>query len=264
MVLIYAEKITPRLNYIAKLLLGEMLGQELRFTTNQEEYIQATLPKIKYSKNPIQSGIFLKSVNLLFETDIFQQEFQLGDFEDTRIFFLTGKKSSLPFDPFAASFYLVSRYEEYLPHIADIHGRFPARESLMFKENVLDRPLINEYAAILANLLKEVNPGINILGPEYSYINTVDIDAASSYMGKGLIRSIGAYAKDLTNMRFTELVERTKCFAGIIKDPYETFDYQLSLQEKYGFRSIYFVLFARLSQFARSLTMHSNRLHKYI
>ena len=264
MVLIYAEKITPRLNYITRLLLGDLMGLEVRYTTNEEEYLQAKLPKINYSKNPIQSGIYIQAVNLLFETDIFQQEFQVADYQDTRIFFLTGKKAALPFDPFAASFYLVSRYEEYLPHIADGHGRFPARESLMFKENILNVPVVNEYARILGGILCEYNPGLKITEPQYSYVNTVDIDAASSYMGKGLIRSMGAYAKDVANLRFSELVERTKCFAGMIKDPYETFDYQLTLQEKYGFRSIYFVLFARLSQFDRSLTMHSNRLHKYI
>lgn len=264
MVLIYAEKVTPRLNYIAQLLLGELLGQEIRFTTNQEEYIQATLPKINYSRNPIQSGIYLQAVNLLFETDIFQQEFQVSEYQNTKVFFLSGKKSALPFDPFAASFYLVSRYEEYLPHIADSHGRFPARESFMYKEQVLDQPLVNQYARVLGQLLVEHNPGISFKEPEYSFLNSVDIDAASTYLGKGLIRSMGAYAKDLVNLRFGELIERTKCFAGIIKDPYETFDYQLNLQEKYGYRSIYFVLFARLGQFDRSLTLHSNRLHRYI
>ncbi len=264
MVLIYVEKITPRLNYITNLLLGDLLGQEVRLTTSQEEYINAKLPKINYSRNPIQSGIYIHAVNLLFETDIFQQEFQTTEHEGTLIFFLSGKKSLLPFDPFAASFYLVSRYEEYLPHIADVHGRYPARESLMYKEKVLDRPLVNEYARILGNLLLEHNPGMTLTGTDYSYISTVDIDAASTYLGKGLIRSMGAYAKDLANLRFSELLERTKCFVGAIPDPYETFDYQLSLQEKYGYKSIYFVLFARLSQFDRSLTLHSNRLHKYI
>ena len=264
MILIYAEKITPRLNYIAKILLSDLLGHEVRFTTDQAEYLGATLPKINYSKNALQSGIYIQSANLLFETDIFQQEFQGSDYEGTRVFFLTGKKSALPFDPFAASFYLISRYEEYLPHIADNHGRFPAQESLMYKEKVLDRPLVNEYARILSRLLLEHNPGMSFEQPEYSYISTVDIDAASTYLGKGLIRTMGAYSKDLANFRFNELVERSKCILGAIKDPYETFDYQLSLQEKYGYKSIYFVLFSRLSQFDRSLTLHSNRLHKYI
>ena len=47
-------------------------------------------------------------------------------------------------------------------------------------------------------------------------------------------------------------------------DPFETFDFQLQLQEKYGYRCMYFALFARLGQFDRSLTMFSPLLHRYL
>jgi hypothetical protein len=43
----------------------------------------------------------------------------------------------LPFDPLAATFYLVSRYEEYLPFIPDEHGRFPAKQSFAFSNGFL-------------------------------------------------------------------------------------------------------------------------------
>jgi hypothetical protein len=50
------------------------------------------------------------------------------------------------FDLFAAAFYLVTRYEEYLPFIADRHNRFEASQSVLFKHGLLERPLINEWA----------------------------------------------------------------------------------------------------------------------
>ncbi len=264
MLLVYSEKITPRFRYIARLLLRDLLGQELRFTNDLDEYLQTTIPKINYSKNPLQSGIFIQASNLLFETDIFQQEFQVSKLEDITIFFLSGKQSALPFDPFAASFFLVSRYEEYMPFIADAHNRFAAKESFMFKEGVLDQPLVNQYADLLGDLLEKFNPGIEIKKREYKFINTVDIDNAYAYLGKGLVRNAGAYAKDLLNLRFGEMADRTRTFLGLMKDPYETFEYQLSLQEKYGYESIYFALFSKLGQYDRSLTMHSSRLHKYL
>ena len=43
----------------------------------------------------------------------------------------------IPFDVFSATFFLVSRYEEYLPHVKDDYGRFLATESLAFKEDFL-------------------------------------------------------------------------------------------------------------------------------
>ena len=41
------------------------------------------------------------------------------------VFFQTTSDSDIPFDVFAASFFLVSRYEEYLEFQPDAHGRFP-------------------------------------------------------------------------------------------------------------------------------------------
>lgn len=264
MLLIYSEKITPRFRYVAKLLLKQLLGQDLRFTNDREEYISATLPKLNYSKDPIQSGLYVQASNLLFETDIFEQEFNVSEFKGTKVFFLSGKQSALPFDPFAASFYLVSRYEEYIPFIADEHGRFPAEESFMHKNGVTHQPLVNIYASLLGDALKELNPALEIKKPRYKFINTVDIDNAYAYLGKGLIRTAGAYAKDLVNFRFSEIGFRTKTFMGITHDPFETFDFQLALQEKHGYKSIYFALFSRLGQYDRSLTLHSSRLHKYL
>ncbi|MDZ7847137.1 MAG: hypothetical protein U5L96_10400 [Owenweeksia sp.] len=71
MILVYAKEITPRFRYIAKLLLKELLGQELRFTTDQEEYIQATLPKINYSRSPVQSGVNIQAASLTLLKRIF-------------------------------------------------------------------------------------------------------------------------------------------------------------------------------------------------
>ncbi|AEV34285.1 hypothetical protein Oweho_3334 [Owenweeksia hongkongensis DSM 17368] len=264
MILVYSEKTTARFRYIARLMLQNLLGQELRFTNDLEEYLQSTLPKINYSKNPLQSGVYIQSANLLFETDIFQQDFQISEYDGEKVFFLSGKLSSLPFDPFAASFFLVSRYEEYIPFIADNHNRFAAKESFMFKQGVLHRPLVNQYAEFIAKKLLEQNPGLEIKRKKYEFVNTVDIDNAYAFQGKGLVRTVGAYANDLFKLRFAEIKDRTRTFLGLLKDPYETFDYQLNLQEKYGYRSIYFALFSRLGQYDRSLTLHSNRLQRYL
>ena len=57
------------------------------------------------------------------------------------LFFPAGEVSSIPFDIFAASFYLITRYEEYLPHVQDVHERFPADESIAFKNGFLEQPV---------------------------------------------------------------------------------------------------------------------------
>ena len=49
---------------------------------------------------------------------------------------------------FAASFYLISRYEEYLPHEKDMYGRYAHENSLAYKERFLQLPLINIWHRI--------------------------------------------------------------------------------------------------------------------
>ncbi len=49
-------------------------------------------------------------------------------------------------DLFAASFFMLSRWEETNSTFRDAHGRFPAEQSLAFKLGFLDRPVVNEWA----------------------------------------------------------------------------------------------------------------------
>ncbi len=264
MLLVYTEKLSPRFKYTARLLLNQLLGLEVRFTTQVDEFVQATLPKLNYSKNPMQSGLFVQSANLLFETDIFEQNPQVIVEDDLLLFFLAGKNSSMRFDPFAASFFLVTRYEEYMPFIADSHGRFSAAESFMYKHKTLHKPLVNAYARLLGTVLLQLYPGLPVKAPSYRFINSVDIDNAYAYKGKGLVRTVGAYGNDLVKLKFRKTLDRSKTLVGLRLDPFDTFDYQLQMQEKHGYHSIYFALFARLGQFDRSLSLHSARLHRFL
>ena len=66
-------------------------------------------------------------------------------FEDVPIFFISNNNSDLPFDPFAASFYLISRYEEYLPCVKDQHDRYPATNSLAYQEGFLQQPVVDKW-----------------------------------------------------------------------------------------------------------------------
>lgn len=264
MLLLYAEKLTPRLRYTARLIFEDLLGLPLRFTTDRETYLQTHSAKINYSRIPLQSGIYLQAAKLLFETDIFEQRFKTSTHRGVPIFFLTGKSSQLPFDPLAAAFYLVSRYEEYIPFIADEHHRFPAEESLLFKLGGLHLPVVNAYAEWLQELLQESHPRLKFKKPQYRFVNSVDIDNAAAYLGKGIFRIMGSYARDLVQLNFSEIWQRTLSLTGRRSDPYETFDYVQGLQDQYGFKSIFFVLFTRLGQYDRSLTRYSSRLHSYI
>ena len=80
-------------------------------------------------------------MSLLFENKITEQSIECFEVNGNKAFFKT--EGDFPFDIFAASFYLFSRYEEYLPHQKDMYGRYAHENSLAFKESFLDQPLIN-------------------------------------------------------------------------------------------------------------------------
>ena len=56
-------------------------------------------------------------------------------------------------DFFAAAFFMLTRWEEYVIKTRDKFGRFPAAASLAWKNNFLKRPILNEYAELIWHLL---------------------------------------------------------------------------------------------------------------
>ncbi|MDX5506553.1 MAG: polysaccharide deacetylase family protein [Bacteroidota bacterium] len=260
-VLVYTEKKTSRLRYAFRLILRSVLGLEMEITEDQEVFRKYTGPRINYSQVPFEGVLTFRPAELLFERDIFEQEIYTSSFKGEVIFFTTKNQDPIPFDLFAASFYLVTRYEEYLPFIPDTHNRFTAAESLAVKEGFLSRPLVNIWADWLMDALKASYPGFEANRTPYRFISTVDVDNLYAYKGKGGFRTLSGFAKDILSFDLQELKNRVQVLTGFRKDPYDTLDMQLRLQEKYGFESIYFMLFSRFGQFDRNLPMYSPRLH---
>ena len=241
MVLIYTHKITPRLSYTFDFILNQILGLEYRITDNKEEFQQKDGPKINYSEDNFNDSIFIKPSNLLFEDDIRPQNLFVTQWDNVKIFFQTNDTSVLPFDLFAASFYLVSRYEEYLPFDPDSHGRFEAKESLAFKNNFLHEPIVDQWAYIFADILKERYSGIQIPGRNFQYISTIDVDNAYAFLFKGISRTLGATFRSLLNLDLQDNFRRYRTLANK-RDPYDTYDIFFDTHQKYGIKPIWFFL----------------------
>ena len=143
MILIFSSKLSPRLKYIINQVFGQIMQVEFKLTNVLEEFIAHNGPKINYSKKQFSTEFFIRSNNLLFEQGINDLDLKISDWDGLPIFFQAGQNSALPFDLFAASFYLMTRYEEYLPQLRDFHDRYPFVESIAYKEGFLDKPIID-------------------------------------------------------------------------------------------------------------------------
>lgn len=264
MLLVFVPKITSRVRYIFNLLLHDILGVPVQFTTSREEFTSYQGAKLIYDRQVFDKAVFFQSRELLFETGIKEQNITVSEWNGMKIFYATGNNSAFPFDPFAASFYLVSRYEEYLPHIRDLYDRFGAENSLAYQNDFLKQPLVNRWALQIGDLLKSHFPSLVITPPSYKFISTIDVDNAYAYKEKGVMRSLGGYAKALLKFDFEEISVRTKVLLRLMPDPYDTYDYQLALQEKYKFEAIYFILLGDYGVNDKNLPYQSRRFQSLI
>ncbi len=132
-------------------------------------------------------------------------------------------------DIVASSFYLLSRYEETIfKEKRDKHGRFLAGYSIL--KDFIHRPIVDEYGAILRDLLRENNVSINEPKQEIKKIYlTHDVDKLLHY--KNIKSVLGAVARFYKKPKLT--YQALKVFLGKIEnDPWFTFDYLLDLAKK--------------------------------
>lgn len=243
-ILIYVSRLTNRVQYACRVIFSDVLGHPVELTDQSDAFAAADRPKLNYSNKQLGEEPWLMPSKILFETGIGEREITHGAYNDVPVMFMTHQRSHLPYDPFAAAFYMVSRYEEYLPHISDTHSRFEAKDTLAFQKGFLRKPVVNHWALHVKALMLKHYPTLNFPKQEFHYINTIDIDNAWAFREKGTMRTIGGFAKALTKFNFSEIVLRAKVLLGRAQDPYDTYAYMQGIQQRFGLDTIYFFLLA--------------------
>jgi hypothetical protein len=236
----------------------------VEFTTVIETFIAHNGLKMTYAKAPLGNEFFIRSNDLLFEQGVNDLDFTVFHYQEVPCFFNTGSKSVLPFDVFAASFFLLSRYEEYLPHVKDVHERFTAEQSLAFKYRFLEKPVIDIWAYKLLEKLKEKFPDYAYKNREYTYISTIDVDNAYAYKHKSLVRTLGGFIKDFFGLKLRTFWDRFVVVTNIRKDPYTTFESILDFKKKYNVTTIFFFLVADYTTFDTNVSAAKNKFRLLI
>jgi len=243
-VLIYSSIITPRLQYIADFSGKEIIGKPFEITTELTHYVQHNGFKINYSSGKTAANEFwIRPCSLLFDDKITEQTIQCFEVDGNKAFF--GTEGDFPFDIFAASFYLLSRYEEYLPHQKDMYGRYAHENSLAHKEGFLNQPLINNWLQLFRKRLKQKFPSLTIHQSPFIFLPTYDIDIAWAFKNKGLLRSAGGFIQSMVKGDWLRCRERITTLNGKRKDPFDTYEWMNQLHEKYQLKPYYFFLLAK-------------------
>ena len=260
MILIYANTSTLRLQYICQFIFKEQLGVTYSLTVDADGFEKHDGPKINYSNKSFLEpypGFKIQNTSLLFEDKIIQHTIECFDTKHYKAFFKT-TGSDFAFDIFAASFYLISRYEEYLPHELDVYGRYAHENALAFKQGFLNKPLVNIWLTDFAACLQQKFPSLKIKLPSFNYLPTYDIDIAWSYKSKGLLRNIGGFIK-------APSASRIKVLLGLNTDPFDSYMFLNALHDEYGLKPVYFFLAATWgSLYDKNISPYSNGMWQLI
>lgn len=263
--LIYNQTSSSRADYIFSTLLRAVGISHYCFTTNKTSFEDSKQAKINYSEERItQDEFWLKPVSLLFEKEIEEQAIDCFAWLESKAFFKTSE-SDFPFDIFAASFYLISRYEEYLTHKPDMHGRYAHENSLAFKEDFLNLPIVNIWLQqFIGELLKKF-PSLHLKPQTFHFIPTYDIDIAWSYLHKGWLRNAGGLVRSMMNAEWSRVSKRINVLFGNQEDPFDSYEWLDELHKKHQLNPLYFFLLAqRNKDYDKNILPRKKALQKLI
>jgi peptidoglycan/xylan/chitin deacetylase (PgdA/CDA1 family) len=253
-VLIYTEATSNRLTYTFDLLLSDLLGLSYELTHDKDFFAKSELPKFSYAKTNVGDELFFQSVKLLFELNVHHQPILFCEHGNLKGFYGTPGNATLSFDLFASAFFMVSRYEEYLPSKKDKYDRYRGSQSMICKSGFLEKPMVNMYALELKRLLGERFPQLVFKKNTYRYLPTFDIDMAYAYLHKSTKRTIGGLARAFLFSELREVKERIQVLLHRKQDPYDTFDYIFKVLNRHRLPSIFFFLLANESRFDKNIS----------
>lgn len=257
MILIHVPRLTNRLGYTLNVLFHHLLRTDFSITTDTDYFEHYDGAKLCYGPRRQGDGLYIKSSHLLFSTSIEEQTPRVGQHDGMwTLYPVYGQDPDFPFDLLAASFFMLSRYEEYLPYRTDAHGRFPAEQSLAGQHGFLRQPVVEQWAALLREALLHRYPDYPLPAPTYTLVQTIDIDEAWCYLHKGLARTLAGIARTFfLGHDFAAVKQRLDVLLHRSPDPYDTFDYLLAQHQRVAdSRLLFFALVADYSRYDKPIS----------
>jgi hypothetical protein len=264
MLLLFAQQVSPRISYVFKHICTRVLGVEVTFTSSIDVFIGHQGPKASYGTMSLGNELFFQSQGILLEHGVESQEITVKPWEETKGFFAVSDQSALPFDIFAASFYLLSRYEEYLPHVKDSLGRYPSKESLAYKNQFLQTPIIDVWALKLKAVFIAAFPDMAFEKKENENHLFIQAEEPYKYKTKGFLRALFSYSVDLFGGRFRELFNRTRVISGMRRDPYDRFKYLITASKNANYKLSFFFLLGDAREYLNGVTTYKNKFRQVI
>ncbi|MGH1334598.1 MAG: polysaccharide deacetylase family protein [Aureispira sp.] len=262
-ILIYSTQDNPRLRYTLDLLFCQILGlSNWQLTNNVETFLATTdMAQFNYSTLSFKHIPQLLPQGFLSQKGISSLTIRPQLYQGRMAaFFVPSKEPSqelnYPFDLLSWVFYLVSRYEEYLPFEADQWGRFPVTSSIAFQQGFLEQPLVNQWAWDWAKHLQHFYPSLDFQPRPYQFTPSYDIDHAYAFAFKPWWRQTAAWARNLWQRDKESLQLRYATRQDSKADPYAVYPYLQQLAEHYQQQPLFFWLLGDYGPHDKNLPPH--------
>lgn len=157
----------------------------------------------------------------------------------------SGETLELGLDIFGGAFFAVTRYEEATLPDQDAHLRFPSHAAVAARDGFLDRPIANEYAAVLLAALLRVWPRLQARRNGYRLALSHDVDTPTSLprtsarLAATAVRDALVWQEPGLALRRVGAARRPDDFD---RDPCNTFKLIMDTSEHHGVRSTFFFL----------------------
>lgn len=155
------------------------------------------------------------------------------------------------YDVLELAFWMLTRQEELGRMDFDRHGRFPAAASHAFRHGYLERPIVDEWLAILRQLMVRQWPDARLVHQGFSTRVSHDVDNPSRYAFGGLAPLARVLAIDLIRRHdvhapFKGLALRRRSRRALQPDdPANTFDWIMDQSEERGLKSAFYFICGR-------------------
>jgi hypothetical protein len=256
-VTVYSEVLSERLHYVCEFIFQHVLGLRVHVTNDRGTFERSDAICINYSSQEIPACFHIAPHGLLQETGVSTLKPQAVLRGDMVYLFEQGGNKDFSYDIFSAIFYFISRYEEWQPFQADTHGRFEAKQALLFKQGFHLKPVVEIWISELRAALQRFYPEQRFPQRKFRVISTIDVDNLYAYKAKGLLRTVGACARDLLKADLRNLKERLLVLSGSKKDPFAIYDSISDFCFEHQIPLIYFFLLRSGTKYDRTVDPQS-------
>lgn len=242
----------PRLLYVLRWLFSEQLQLPFKVFSDKAEWLAAEGFRINYSKEKFSDDVLqIIPQGLLSESAIKPRPLAVQRWKRHTVLFYNQPGAAMPFDLFAAVFYLLSRYEEYLPHQKDRHGRYLAEQSAAGQYRFLEEPVVDQWLFHFRELLQQ--KGLIIPQKSFQAQVTFDIDMAWQYRHRGALRYWGGHLRDILRGHWKAIRERQNVVSEKLEDPYFSFPELDLMHKKYAVHPVIFMLLGQPGKYDRNI-----------